>query len=185
MAYAVNMVQRVSDGYLYMGGDWIEVTDQRNYAGIAMYGGNPDEVANLVSGLPNGEYRVMPFWAPGQQGKDFPEVNGTLFSNFTAGAAANSVAITIDQDGGASGDFSDIDNASQANGYPPVFLFFTEAQANDMRGLGYWDGADGLREYEGYFFCGLEEYDRNFGFATATANPGTTFSGTVLWALFM
>lgn len=183
MAYAVNMVQRVSDGYLYMGGDWIEVTDQRNYANVAMYGGNPDDVANLVGGLPNGEYRIMPFWAPGREGRDFPEVNGTLFSNFTAGAAANSVDITIDDRGNATGNFSEIFNAWQSNGYPPIYLFFTEEQANSMNDLRYWDGADGLREYEGYYFAEFYLETTSFGYVFASAQ--STFSGTVLWALFM
>lgn len=184
MAYAINMIQRASDGFLYTGGGFIEVTDQRNYASVAMFGGNPDDVANLVSGLPNGEYRVIPYWTPGQEGRDFPDVNGTLFSNFTAGAAANSVAITINDRATATGNFSEIYNAWQSNGFPQILLFFTEAQANSMDGLNYWDGSLGLREYEGYFFCEMGLETTSFGYTSAFANRGTTFSGTVLWALF-
>jgi hypothetical protein len=183
MAYAINMIQRASDGFLYTGGGFIEVTDQRNYASVAMFGGNPDDVANLVSGLPNGEYRVIPYWTPGQEGRDFPDVNGTLFSNFTAGAAANSIDITIDNKALATGNFSEIYNAWQSNGGPTILLFFTEAQANSMDGLNYWDGSLGLREYEGYFFCELYLETTSFGGTSAFAQ--STFSGTVLWALFM
>jgi hypothetical protein len=183
MAYAVNMIQRASDGLLYTGGGFIEVTDQRNYASVAMFGGNPDDVANLVSGLPNGEYRVIPYWAPGREGEDFPQVSTTIFSNFTAGAAANSIDITIDGRGAATGNFSEIYNAWQSNGGPLILLFFTEAQANSMNGLNYWDGSLGLREYAGYFFCELGLGSTSSGGTSAVAQ--STFSGTVLWALFM
>lgn len=184
MAYAVNMIQRASDGFLYTGGGFIEVTDQRNYASVAMFGGNPDDVANLVSGLPNGEYRVIPYWAPGQEGSDFPQVATTIFSNFTAGAAANSVAITIDNRSTATGNFSDILNAQQAMG-GQVILFFTEAQANNVQELRYWGDYSylGLSEYSSYFFCELFDYNTSFGYVSAYASP--TFSGTILWALLM
>lgn len=187
MAYAINMVQRVSDGAIYTGGGFVEINTPRNYQLCAFFGGNPDNVPQLVSGLPGGEYRIIPFWMPGNEGQNLPNYNGTVFSNFTAGVNANTVTINgFERDPFFTGGFGDLYSQWQANGFPTLIFFFTESQNVNLFGgeARFWDGSLGLEEFVGLYWQEATLYGTESGEYSGV--PVTDFSGEeVQWAFLM
>jgi len=187
MAYAINMVQRVSDGGVYTGGGFIEITNPANYRLAAFFGGDPDSVPQLVNGLASGEYRILPYWMPGQAGQNLPAYGGNLFSNFTAGMAANTVDVNGEERNNIfTGDFGNLYSDWQANGYPTLLFFFTETQNNNFFCvlLSYWDCSGCLEEFIGFYWA--EVYLVNTGVAESSNSSYSNFSGeSVQWAFLI
>ena len=187
MAYAINMVQRVSDGAIYTGGGFIEVNNPANYKFAAFFGGDPDSVPQLVSGLAAGEYRIIPYWMPGTADSNLPAYGGNIFSNFTAGMAANTVDIRgFRGSGEITGDMGNLFSEWQANGYPQLFFFFTEEQNVsyfDGR-LEFWDGSLGLSEFIGLFGIEGSLFNTESGTLYIEA-PGDWGPDTIQWAFLM
>jgi len=147
MAYSINIIQRVSDGDILgaCGCTFIPITSQASYQNALFIGGDPNQVPDNYSGLPNGDYRVMTFFTQGRKGSDFPIYNGVPFSNFVDQSAGNQVDIVLGNEGfayplGSEDGFAQWSSEWYANGNGPSFFMFTEEQyvTYELVGANLW-----------------------------------------------
>lgn len=151
MGYTINLLQRVSDGALYMAtGAFREVTSQADYASALFIGGDPENIPDNFTGLPNGEYRIMTFMTYGNPTENFPSYQGNVFANYSAGFSTNLINLSFpDGQGYVTGDFRTI--APEIEMGLRGYLIFTDAQVSTYNLRGTFPFEDtGLRMPEYY-----------------------------------
>ena len=186
MAYTLNIIQRVSDGYILgsCGCSFIPITTQAAYKNALFITGDAQDIPDSYSGLANGEYRVLSFLTYGEYGQQYPAYQGQTFGNIVDGPNANNVNIVMDGEGrfftsppfGAW--FTFVSNY-YGNGQPASFFVFNADQVNN-NGLDATRGSSfaGERGFpsaytnDNYFFTEIFELDYyNGSVATSTTNP--------------
>lgn len=158
MAYNFCVVQRLSDGkYQDANGSWRTLDFTSNYSMARFYYSDADDVANYITGYPNGDYRVVEYWMPGNQNSNPPKSNNTLLGNFL-GSLYSANAVTIDS---IRGDFfttsttifqTDFENASRNR--ERMWLVLSEADVATYGVEGAIDGTEvggALQPSEFYF----------------------------------
>lgn len=184
MGYTINLIQRISDGAIWTGADFREITTQDDYTGAQFIVGDPENIPNNFGGLSTGEYRVMTFLTYGNSSSNFPMINGVAFSNFNfENTAANAVDVVFTGEGG----YVILDppyTLSEArNRGNQTYLLFTQAQVtnNDLQGASPVANVFGntYPEYVGLFVMDLygDGEDIAGGYSL---NPGGTISALYL-----
>jgi hypothetical protein len=188
MGYTINLIQRISDGAIWNGSGFREISSQIDYASAQFIVGDPENIPNNFGGLSTGEYRVMTFLTYGNPNFNFPMIDGVAFSNFNFGnAAANAVDVIFTGEGGqVILDPSSVFIEASQNG-SSQFLLFTQQQINDNA----LEGANPLSsnsffnpypEYAGLFYMYLEVAEGNF-YAGGYSNNGSTGTISALYLI--
>ena len=186
MGYTINLIQRTSDGAIWNGSGFREISSQINYANAQFIVGDPENIPDNFGGLPTGEYRVMTFLTYGNPNFNFPMVDGVAFSNFNFNnAAANAVNVIFTGFGGqVILDPSSVFIEARQNG-STQFLLFTQQQINDNALEGAYPVSSNsffnpYPEYAGFFYMDLEVEGDNFNAGGYSNNPGGTISALYL-----
>lgn len=179
MGYTINLIQRISDGAIWNGSGFREISTQANYASAQFIVGDPENIPDNFGGLPTGEYRVMTFLTAGNPNFNFPMVGDIPFSNFNFNnAAANAVDVIFTGDGNqVILDPSSIFIEARQNG-STQFLLFTQQQINDnaLEGanlVGNTYLGSNYPEYAGLFYMDLEVVEGNFYVGGFSSNGST------------
>jgi hypothetical protein len=188
MGYTINLIQRTSDGAIWNGSGFREISSQINYANAQFIVGDPENIPDNFGGLPTGEYRVMTFLTSGNPNFNFPMVEGVAFSNFNFNnTAANAVNVIFTGEGNTVIlDPSSIFIEARQN-RSSQFLLFTQQQIDDNALV----GANPLSsnsffnsypEYTGLFYMDLEVADDTF-YVGGYSNNGSTGTISALYLI--
>jgi hypothetical protein len=186
MGYTINLIQRVSDGGIWTGDRFIELSSQADYSRAQFITGDPENIPDNFGGLGVGEYRVMTFLTYGNSSTNFPMYQGTTFSNFnTQNTATNAVDINFVEPYNGfillepSSPFEEAFNRGQR-----LYVLFTDAQISTYGLQGYGAVADAFGdtypEYAGLFYMDVESDGRNF-FTGGYSETGGTISALYLF----
>jgi hypothetical protein len=188
MGYTINLIQRISDGAIWNGSGFREISIQRDYASAQFIPGDPENIPGNFGGLPTGEYRVMTFLTYGNSNYNFPMINNTPFSNFNFGnISANAVDVVFIGDNYVtlSIEANEVLGTARNNGNR-TFLIFTEQQVTDnaLEGVNLVDNApfgSTYPEYAGYFYMDL--YGDGENLVGGYSNNGSTGTISALYLI--